>query len=417
MQPTRFYRHLLVLAAVLGVMGLGLSLQGNGGGAWSNASAAAGDHLQIAPGGSQNFGSSADGAWVMANAAPGSTTTGTVELRSVGSFTLQNTSLHLTALNVGGGGQALLQYVLVTQMSFGGANLLPVYGPCTVGGSLSLAGVVACAGATLPVPPAGAGASFAMTLQVDPAAGNAAQNISGLSLQFFFTLTDTTPDPTPTPTATPFQFNPIPPISTGTAATSTATTATTATATTTATASPTNTTGGQGISGTGTIVVRHAAPAPLADNAFTLSVSGTNGVSGPGPEQRASAITVGQTRTVSVVGPETVNQGSVTGVVNVDRVACISDKRGPVDVPQAKSVQVTLVQAGETVTCTFQSSIAAGARTAGPTPIAPSTGTGQEPFAGGSDTGRWLIAGAALLAMAWAAAVITAAARSKGRSS
>jgi hypothetical protein len=400
MKTRSFFRHFTVLAATIGLMVLGLALVGrHQGGLFTSASAAAGDHLQIAPANSQNFGTSADGIWTMSNAAPGQSVSGSIQLRSVGTFTPQNTTLRLAAILGGSGSQLLLSHLFITQMSFGGADVLPVFSACASGGHLTLAGLGACSGATLPLPPAGGGAVFAMTLQVDPAGGNELQGLTAGTLQFVFTLTDTTPD------ALPFTFaGPSPSPSPSPSAIATATASPTATAT--------STTGGQTGSGSGTIVVRHTAPSPVADKAFTLSVSGAGGVSGPGPEQRSGVIAVGQPRTVSVVGPESINQDGIEGTVVIDKVVCVSDKAGALQVDQAKSVQVTLTQANEVVTCTFTSSIAAGARQAGPTPKAPSTGSGS--MLGSDQTvGMWLLVVAGLLGVAWSAGVTVAVARSR----
>ncbi len=362
-------RHLSVLTVTFALMVAGLVLMGRADA--RPASAAAGDHVQIAPL-SGGWGTSVDNTWVITNLAPGGSVSGAVRLRSVDLPNPSTTSLELAA-TFSSGDALLADRLFITEMTLGGVSLLDYWPfPCLQAAGLPVSQLGTCFGAqVLPVPPGGDGAEFRMTIRFDPGVGNEYQGLELPAVTFVFTLNDTSPDPTPTATATPVTPSPAP--------------------SPTPQPLPTVLPGG-----VGQVIVRHSPPPPLEANAFTLSVSGQGGVSGPGPEQKTGALELNVEHIVSLVGPEMFDGL----IVSIDAVACVSDKRGPVSVPVARSFPLTLTEPGEVVTCTFTSSLVAGATGAGgaATPIAPSTGTGT---AASESFGRVLFVIGAAIAFAW----------------
>ena len=368
-------RHLSVLTITFGLLVAGLALMGRG--EARPASAAAGDHLQIAPV-SGGWGTSVSDTWVITNMAPGDSVSGAVRLRGVDITNPATTSLEVSA-TFPGGGALPADRLSITEMTLGGVSLLDYWPfPCRQSTGLPINRLGTCFGApVLPVPPGGDGAEFRMTIRFDPGAGNEYQGLELPAVTFVFTLNDSTPDPAPTSIpATPGAASPTPQ------------------------PSPVVLPGG-----VGQVIVRHAPAPPLQASAFSLSVSGLGGVSGPGPEQKTGAVELNVEHIVSVVGPATFGGRTVT----VDSVGCTSDKRGALLVPLARSFPVTLTEPGEVVVCAFTSSI--GVESTG-TPLAPSTGSGSAAREG---FGRVVFVFGAAIAFAWSVffGVIAAGARRK----
>lgn len=116
---------------------------------------------------------------------------------------------------------------------------------------------------------------------------------------------------------------------------------------------------------TGTVEVVLLIPLPGDPSAFLLSVDDPpNGVSGPGPIQRASGLPLGPHVAAMAARPGAASPATVV----LDSVACQSDKKVPVAVEPAAAVKVQLTKPGEKITCVFQTSIISSIRSGTPTP-------------------------------------------------
>lgn len=178
-----------------------------------------------------------------------------------------------------------------------------------------------------------------------------------------------TPTPTPTATSTPTRTP---------TATPTATPTQTPTATPTVTPTPTPVppkpqppqAGPEPvvIEPTGRVVLRVNVPGEAGAGGFTLAVTGEGGAAGPGPELLSGLLSLDFTHIVSFGAPGRVTIGGTTFELTFDGVTCVSDVRGPIAVPNAAAFQLLLTQADETITCTANYSLVAGAVAPGPTP-------------------------------------------------
>ncbi len=177
------------------MVAIGLAVASRPAGGVTRASAVAGDHLQIAPASTRNFGSSADGIWVMQNAGAGDSVTGSVLLRTVGSLNPLNSSLRLSASLDGTGNEAFASRLFVTAMVYDSEDVLPLWSGCLAGNQLSVASLAACPGQSLlPLPAPGDGTPFSMTVELDPDAPNELQGQRSGVLTLTFRLADTTAD-------------------------------------------------------------------------------------------------------------------------------------------------------------------------------------------------------------------------------
>ncbi len=355
-------RHLGMLTLTTGLLLAGFLTTGTS--APPPVSAAAGNHIEIAPSSEGPWANSVAGLWAMANMAPGDLTTGALYLRSVALPNLANAALQVSIIVPAGSPAALAEFVVVTSMTLGGVDLLQYWpASCRSPGGLPLSRLQNCpARQALPAPPPATGAQFSMRLLFVLGADDEAQAARLGPVTFVFTLSETSPPPSPPPQlpaqvpspagASPTVQSPAP-LPSGTAV-------------------PTPTVPGLPKEAP-KLVVRHDAPPGMAPSAFTLNVSGAGGLSGPGPELRTGGLEVGVPYTVSLVGPEVWQRRPVT----IESAACVSDARGDLGVATARSLTLMLINPAESVTCTFASRLGEEAVVPGRlTPIPPSTGTG-----------------------------------------
>jgi hypothetical protein len=151
------------------------------------AAATAGPNLEIRDASRGVWGQTTGPAWTLTNAAPGDSVTGTVWLRTLEAV-MEGTGLVLRA-DAPAATQGFAAHLFITLMSLGGSDLLGYWGGCTGGGKVTLEILATCPeqDARLPVPGTG-GEDIVMTIQVDPALGNAFQGASMGGLTFEFAL-------------------------------------------------------------------------------------------------------------------------------------------------------------------------------------------------------------------------------------
>ena len=291
-------RHLAIVTAVFALVGFGfvLTTRHEDGQLVSVAAAAAGDHLQI----SQNtatpvWGSTIGSVFTKPNLAPGDTFSGSLKLKRIGG-SVGNTTLRVRADMTGASIPSLASQLKVTSMKLGTAELASLWPAACQ--PLTLATLNSCATSPFLGPPDTVGQVFTIALKFDPASGNSYQAKNAGSVTLVFTLNDTTPD------------------------------------------------------GDGRFVINNNLPSGFSPGDFTLSVSGPNGVSGPGATKSVNKMPVNQQFTVSVSPIQKTSGGKTIHVVNA---TCVSSAAaGTVTSPlTAGAFQTQLTVNGETKTCTF----------------------------------------------------------------
>jgi hypothetical protein len=180
--------HAAMSLVTLGLMVTGfVLLSAKADGFSTLAATVTGPNLEIAAGGDQTWGLDTGPAWKLSNGNPGATATGTVWLRTLKPVA-PGTVMTLRAL-ASQRTPGFADRLFITSMTLGGTDLLPRWAGCTGGGTLTVEDLVSCEEltATLPVPGT-AGASFAMSVRIDPALGNAFQGATSGGVTFVFSL-------------------------------------------------------------------------------------------------------------------------------------------------------------------------------------------------------------------------------------
>jgi hypothetical protein len=187
-KPVAILEHLVLASVTLALMVTGFVLVSTKADAFSTlAAAVTGPNLEISAAGGSVWSGSTGPAWTLTNAAPGDSVTGTVRLRTLEAAPARS-ALVLRA-EAPDATPGFAEHLFITSMSLGGEDLRPSWGGCTGGGVLTLGDLAACPELTAALPvPSLDGEDFVMTIQLDPALGNAFQGASMGGVTFEFAL-------------------------------------------------------------------------------------------------------------------------------------------------------------------------------------------------------------------------------------